>query len=200
MSHRIIIRQIDTIFSLTYIITIHFISFLIPQCMYHLIFWSFWTHPSVFDLVHLILHLYFILAILVLWSYFFWLVMLSWTLAIPRYPIVNGPQIIVPNDSPIHYGILSLKHMLFRFISGLPWSTLNFHSSEHPIHPQLWKIFLPSQLSGWSSHWHSLTQWNLAATATHRFWQFHFLTGTLWLFHFELSSSYWSWWWSCCHS
>ena len=81
MSHRIIIRQIDTIFSLTYIITIHFISFLIPQCMYHLIFWSFWTHPSVFDLVHLILHLYFILAILVLWSYFFWLVMLSWTLA-----------------------------------------------------------------------------------------------------------------------
>ena len=79
MSHRIIIRQIDTIFSLTYIITIHFISFLIPQCMYHLIFWSFWTHPSVFDLVHLILHLYFILAILVLWSYFFWLVMLSWT-------------------------------------------------------------------------------------------------------------------------
>ena len=22
----------------------------------------------------------------------------------------------------------------------------------------------------------------------------------LWLFHFELSSSYWSWWWSCCHS
>ena len=49
--------------------------------MYHLIFWSFWTHPSVFDLVHLILHLYFILAILVLWSYFFWLVMLSWTLA-----------------------------------------------------------------------------------------------------------------------
>ena len=78
MSHRII-RQIDTIFSLTYIITIHFTSFLIPQCMYRLIFWSFWTHPSVFDLVHLILHLYFILAILALWSYFFWLVMLSST-------------------------------------------------------------------------------------------------------------------------
>ena len=53
--------------------------FLIPQCMDRLIFWSFWTHPSVFDLVHLILHLNFILAILALWSYFFWLVMLSWT-------------------------------------------------------------------------------------------------------------------------
>ena len=25
------------------------------------------------------------------------------------------------------------------------------------------------------------------------------LTGTLWLFYFELSPFYWSWWWSCCH-
>ena len=78
MSHRIIIRQIDTIFSLTYIITFHLTSFLIPQCMYTVSsFWSFWTHPSVFDLDHLIFHLYFILAILALWSYFFWLVMLE---------------------------------------------------------------------------------------------------------------------------
>ena len=133
MSHRIIIRQIDTIFSLTYTITINFTSFLIQQCMYRLTFWSFftfvifvafirfhmhtftqqrhepphynttnrynlftdihhynsfhivpnstitfwsfWTHPSVFDLVHL----YFIRAILALWSYFFWLVRLSLT-------------------------------------------------------------------------------------------------------------------------
>ena len=32
-----------------------------------------------FNFVYPFLHLYFILAILVLWSYFFWLVMLSWT-------------------------------------------------------------------------------------------------------------------------
>ena len=52
------------IFSLTYITTIHSTSFLIPQSMYlyRFIFLSFWTHPAVFDLVHPILHLYFILA------------------------------------------------------------------------------------------------------------------------------------------
>ena len=71
------------------------------------------------------------------------------------------------------------------------------YSLEYLINLELAEIFFTPQLSCWSSHGNSHTQWNMAPT--NWLWQFCLISDTCWLFNLALSSSHWSRWWSCSH-
>ena len=151
MGHRIIIRQIDTIFSQTYIITIHFTSFLNST-----------MHVFVFDLVHLILHLYFILGITV----------------DPCSLIL----LLLAGDVELNLGpsALTFTHLNIRSIRSFEnSSSLHNYLADHP-----------TDILSLNETW-------LQPTDSDNFISSLAPSG---FSIFELSSSYWSWWWSCCHS
>ena len=94
---------------------------------------------SVFDLVHLILHLYFLLANLALWSYFFWLVMLSWTLV----PLL-WPSLIWTSDPFAAWKNLPPFTIIWLIIPR----THSSHSMKPDCNPPILTITFP--------HWHPL--------------------------------------------